>query len=84
MKILVTFLFIIHSLAFPEINNENEVFAYYEQYSFTPLLHVYFDKHFHKSKQFEAFEVVLNELQNDIQDYSQIVFTDCDQNTGNI
>ena len=46
------------------------------------MLHVYFNNHFKNSKQFSSFEVILNELQEDIRDYASIIFTDCDKNTG--
>ena len=82
MKNIIILTLLCLSFSYPEFNEQQEIFAHYEAQSFTPLLHIYFDRHFKNSKQFTDFEVVLNDLNEDIQDYAEIIFTDCDKNKG--
>ena len=58
-QILIT-LFVGLAVAFTEFNDQKSILYHYEDNSLTPLLHVYYDRHFKNSKQFEDFLDVLN------------------------
>lgn len=65
---------------FLQLNSKREVMAYYEDHSFYPILHLYYNRHFSSSKQFKHFKAdVLEEVQLEMRDYARIVFTDCEK-----
>ena len=53
--------------------------AYYEENSFMPILHVYYNRHFSKSRQYDSFLEVIEETEFEIKSYAKILLTDCDQ-----
>lgn len=46
---------IIMALGYDKIDDYNEIMIYYEENSFMPIMHVYYNRHFSKSKQFQGF-----------------------------
>lgn len=46
---------IITALGYDKIDDYNEIMIYYEENSFMPIMHVYYNRHFSKSKQFQGF-----------------------------
>jgi hypothetical protein len=84
MRTFLVVILIFVGYTYPELNEQHDVFSYYEQKSFTPLLHLFFNRHFRTSKQFENLEIILNELKEDIRDFGEIIYTDCDKNQGKI
>lgn len=51
--------------------------AYYEENSFMPILHVYFNRHFSKSRQYDSFLEVIEETEFEVKSYAKILLTDC-------
>lgn len=47
--------------AFVEIHERNRILAYYEENSYQPIMHVYYNRHFANSKQFNNFVDVIEE-----------------------
>lgn len=39
-------------MGYDKIDNHNEIMVYYEENSYMPIMHVYYNRHFSKSKQF--------------------------------
>jgi len=52
---------------------------YYEEYSSYPIVHIYYNKHFKNSKQFQDFVEVIEETEYRNRDYSRYLLTDCDK-----
>jgi len=46
-----------------KLTDHNEIMVYYEENSFMPIMHVYYNRHFSKSKQFQAFIETLEEAE---------------------
>jgi len=57
--------------------------VYYEEYSYFPIVHVYYNKHFKKSRQFEDFLEVIEVTEYRNKDFSKFLLTDCDKIQGN-
>jgi ABC-type microcin C transport system permease subunit YejE len=76
--IILTLFIISLVVAYDQINDYKEIMAYYEDYSYMPIIHVYHNRHFSKSKQFLHFVEVVEEAEYETKQYSKIVFTDCE------
>ena len=75
MVVLIAFL--VMSMGYDKIDDHNEIMVYYEENSFMPIMHVYYNRHFSKSKQFQAFIETLEEAEYEIGSYAKILLTDC-------
>lgn len=53
--LVIIALCIIFAQSYDKIDDHNEIMIYYEENSFMPIMHVYYNRHFSKSKQFQAF-----------------------------
>ncbi len=49
--------------AYVEIHDRNRILAYYEENSYQPIMHVYYNRHFSNSKQFNNFIDVIEEAE---------------------
>ncbi len=47
-----------------------------------PIVHVYYNRHFSKSKQFQQFLDVIEEAEYEISSYAKILLTDCEDQKG--
>lgn len=56
---------------------------YYEKNSFMPIMHVYYNKHFSKSKQFQSFIDTIEETEYQVAPYAKILLTDCENQKSN-
>jgi hypothetical protein len=52
--------------------------AYYEDNSFMPILHVYYNWHFSKSRQWQNFLEVVEDTEFEVGSYARIMLTDCE------
>lgn len=57
--------------------------VYYEEHSYMPILHVYYNKHFKNSKEFVDFLEVIEETEYRNKDYTRFLFSDCELLEGN-
>lgn len=55
--------FLVMTMSYDKIDDHNEIMVYYEENSFIPIMHVYYNRHFSKSKQFQAFIETLEEAE---------------------
>ena len=53
--LLLVVAFLVMTMGYDKIDDHNEIMIYYEENSFIPIMHVYYNRHFSKSKQFQAF-----------------------------
>lgn len=53
--LLIVVAFLVMTMSYDKIDDHNEIMVYYEENSFMPIMHVYYNRHFSKSKQFQAF-----------------------------
>ena len=63
--------------AYVEIHDRNRILAYYEENSYQPIMHVYYNRHFSNSKQFNNFIDVIEEAELKLSEFSKIILTDC-------
>lgn len=69
--------------AYDKIDGYNELMNYYEENSQFPILHIYHNRHFSKSRQFEDFLEVWEETEFRNRDVARFVMTDCENLKGN-
>lgn len=65
--------------AYDQSDNYDEIMQYYEDNSYFPIVHVYYNRHFKNSRQFEDFVEVVEETEYRNKDYARFLFTDCDK-----
>ena len=61
--LLIVVAFLVMTMSYDKIDDHNEIMVYYEENSFIPIMHVYYNRHFSKSKQFQAFIETLEEAE---------------------
>lgn len=69
-------------VSYVELNNKNEIYHFYEEHSHMPIMQLFHNRHFAKSRQFQDFLDVVEETEYRNKDYAQIVLTDCEHVTG--
>jgi hypothetical protein len=79
--ILIAF-FMVLTVSYDQLNENHEIMMFYERYSFMPIVHVYYNRHFSKSKQFQQFLDVIEEAEYEISSYAKILLTDCEDQKG--
>lgn len=63
-KFIVYFTFtLLFVNAYVEIHDRNRILAYYEENSYQPIMHIYYNRHFSNSKQFNNFIDVIEEAE---------------------
>lgn len=75
-------LFVVLTVSYDQLNENHEIMMFYERYSFMPIVHVYYNRYFSKSKQFQQFLDVIEEAEYEISSYAKILFTDCEDQKG--
>jgi len=70
--------------AYDKIDGYNELMHYYEENSQFPILHIYHNRHFSKSRQFEDFLEVWEETEYRNIDVARFVMTDCEKLKGSV
>jgi hypothetical protein len=52
--------------------------AFYEDNSYMPIMHVYYNRHFSKSRQWQGFLDVIEETEYEVGSYAKMMLTDCE------
>lgn len=77
-KAIILLLAVGLACCYERLDNENEILNYYEENSQYPIFHMYHNKHFSRSRQFEDFLDVLEETEYRNHDYARFLLTDCE------
>jgi hypothetical protein len=64
-------------VAYEQMDNSDQLMNYHEQHSQYPIIHVYHNRHFSQSRQFQDFLEVLEETEYRNRDYVRFVLSDC-------
>jgi hypothetical protein len=81
-KVLLLVLLFVFVSSYEKLDSHKSLIEYYEDYSHYPLFHVYHNRHFSKSIQFEDFLEVLEEVEYRNKDWAKFVLTDCEKVPG--
>jgi hypothetical protein len=65
------------AIGFEKIDDYDKLMHYHEDNSQFPIVHVYHNRHFSQSRQFNDFIEVLEETEFRCRDYVRFVLTDC-------
>lgn len=82
LVLLTTILLLTLVGAVEQADTEQEIGVIMEAYSHMPILHIFYNRHFGKSRQFEDFKDVINEVELDTKKYAKIIFTNCENSKG--
>lgn len=80
--VLYTLLHLASSSFVHYANSKQEYDAFTEKYANFPTFHTYYNRHFGKSRQFNDFLEVLEDVNVKVKDYALLLLTDCDKANG--
>jgi hypothetical protein len=76
-QVTVVLLLFCVGLAYERIDGYDELLHYHEQNSEFPIVHVYHNRHFTNSPQYQDFLETIEETEARCGDYARFVMTDC-------
>ena len=79
LALLVLLLCVWPGCSYDQFDKYAEIMHYYEEQSQYPIVHVYYNRHFRNSRQFEDFVEVIEETEYRNKDYAKFMLTDCDK-----
>ena len=79
--LLLSFLLSV-TLSYEQLDTKKQYLSFLESHSSYPIFQLFYNRHFRKSRQFQDFKEIIEEVENKVKDYAKIVFTDCDEAFG--